>query len=324
MPERSELVNQFNAILRSILEIEPDRLARVDLGARLSFKGILDRSIEIQKICRRLSKVEQSGIPDGEFAKLNEYLGRVLEHFNTILRFDPTDGRHMQRHSSMPSDSVRVWNEAYSVFSPVIIFDAYGAAVEDSEKLLPELSKIRSEVQALVNGIKDDLKDSVLAKEAKHFLVEAEAQVKWSRAWFWITAGLSVALVVYAYCSLNAEIAALPVDAPVRRIVAVSLPRLIILSVSWFFVLLCARNYTACRHNHVVNRHRQNALAAFRTFAASPSDPQTKDAILIQATQCIFSPQSTGYLKGESEHQGMNQVIELIRSAPAKVALQAK
>jgi hypothetical protein len=73
------------------------------------------------------------------------------------------------------------------------------------------------------------------------------------------------------------------------------------------------RNYAASRHNLVVNRHRQNALSSFETFVKGAGDQQTKDAVLLQATQSIFVPQDSGFIRGESTPQPGSQIIEILR-----------
>jgi hypothetical protein len=73
------------------------------------------------------------------------------------------------------------------------------------------------------------------------------------------------------------------------------------------------RIYRAYKHNAVVNRHRANALATFEAFAKAASDMETKNAVLLQATQCIFAPQQTGYVSGEPETT-MPPVLEIVRN----------
>jgi hypothetical protein len=83
----------------------------------------------------------------------------------------------------------------------------------------------------------------------------------------------------------------------------------------FFGLFLSIRNYSANRHNEIVNRHRMNALRSFETFARSASDDATKNVVLIQATQAIFSPQATGYVKNDGENSPSSPIIELIRTA---------
>ena len=75
--------------------------------------------------------------------------------------------------------------------------------------------------------------------------------------------------------------------------------------------------YRAHRHNFVINRHRLNALSTFEAFAKATDDQQIKNAVLLQATQCIFGPQPTGYISGESESEGYPQILEIVRGMGA-------
>lgn len=85
-----------------------------------------------------------------------------------------------------------------------------------------------------------------------------------------------------------------------------------------FALVLSARNYGASRHNYVVNKHRNNALSSFQAFTASAADDQTKSAVLIQATQSIFSPQASGYVKTDGDNSPQTPVIEILRSVGGK------
>jgi hypothetical protein len=79
-------------------------------------------------------------------------------------------------------------------------------------------------------------------------------------------------------------------------------------------IIWCGRNYRAHRHTYVVNKHRQNAPSTFDTFINSAQDQQTKSAVLLQATQAIFAPHSTGYISQEGESGGLPQVFEIVRN----------
>jgi len=67
-------------------------------------------------------------------------------------------------------------------------------------------------------------------------------------------------------------------------------------------------------HNMIVNRHRQTALTTFQTFVDSTVDAGTRNSVLVQSTQAIFSPQPSGFLKTETEMPQVNQVTEIVRS----------
>lgn len=81
-----------------------------------------------------------------------------------------------------------------------------------------------------------------------------------------------------------------------------------------FALIWAARNYGAARHNYVVNKHRNNALGSFQAFSTSAADSQTKSAVLIQATQSIFTPQASGYVKSDGENSPSSPIVEILRS----------
>ena len=86
------------------------------------------------------------------------------------------------------------------------------------------------------------------------------------------------------------------------------------MSLLTFGITFASRHYSASLHNVVVNRHRQNALGSFQALASGAVDKEIKDAILLQATQAIYAPQSSGYVRGTSESRPMPGVVEIFRN----------
>ena len=77
------------------------------------------------------------------------------------------------------------------------------------------------------------------------------------------------------------------------------------------------KNYTAQKHLEVINIHRQNALETFDTFVAAAGDNrETRDAVLLAATDAIFDANQTGYLStkgsGPDSRSPVQQVIREI------------
>jgi hypothetical protein len=89
--------------------------------------------------------------------------------------------------------------------------------------------------------------------------------------------------------------------------------RILIFTVLTIGVTVCIRNYKAHKHNEVLNKHRYNALVTFETFTTGASgDPQTKSAVLLEATHTIFSNQNTGY-GNEGEVEAVSKIIEIVK-----------
>ena len=77
------------------------------------------------------------------------------------------------------------------------------------------------------------------------------------------------------------------------------------------------KNHTAQKHLEVINTHRQNALETFDTFvAAAEGNRETRDAVLLAATEAIFDTNQTGYLStratGPDSRSPVQQVIREI------------
>lgn len=79
-----------------------------------------------------------------------------------------------------------------------------------------------------------------------------------------------------------------------------------------FLTYLFAKNFLNHKHNAIVNKHRQNALATYRALVEAAGSPNVADVVLTHASACIFSPQSTGYAGGKTvDGATAKSVVEL-------------
>ncbi len=91
--------------------------------------------------------------------------------------------------------------------------------------------------------------------------------------------------------------------------------RFVILSLLLYAISFTGRNYNSMRHNLIVNEHRANSMRTFQAFVeAAGEDAETKNAVLIQATQSIFSAQASGYSHKESNPEPQPKIIEILSS----------
>ena len=73
------------------------------------------------------------------------------------------------------------------------------------------------------------------------------------------------------------------------------------------------KNYTAQKHLEVINTHRQNALETFDTFvAAAEGNRETRDAVLLSATEAIFDANQTGYLSAKGSSSDSRSPIQQV------------
>lgn len=177
-------------------------------------------------------------------------------------------------------------------------------------------------IDRALNEVRNAAVEAGVSQTSKYFHDEASEHRRTSFAWLGAT-GLSIVLLVLfslfgtsllTYLGNPEPLAGAENLVHVRYLAQKGL----IVFCLIFALILSAKNYGAARHNYVVNKHRNNALSSFQAFAASAADDQTKSAVLIQATQSIFSPQASGYVKTDGDNSPQTPVIEILRSVGGK------
>jgi hypothetical protein len=196
------------------------------------------------------------------------------------------------------------------------------ALASEAEQKKVTLAELEDRANGLVAALETTVQKTTIATHAQVFLDEASRNGKHAIGWLLAGGGVGLVLLWVVTKHLAEAIGgsgALAGPAPVNVGEAIheTVAKLIAYSVVGTLLLWIGRMYRAARHNEVVNRHRSNALKCFEALTRSTTDPATHSAILIQATQSIFSPQVTGFSDKDGESTGGNQVFEIYRSMSA-------
>ncbi len=76
----------------------------------------------------------------------------------------------------------------------------------------------------------------------------------------------------------------------------------LLVSLSIYAIVFCAKNYKTQKHNYTINQHKAMSLfASVELLDNEKLSPNTKEQILMQATNAIFSHQHSGYNNNDSE-----------------------
>lgn len=190
--------------------------------------------------------------------------------------------------------------------------------VQKSEEFQTERDNKLAEVDHALSSIRSAAAEAGVSQNSVHFQKEAQDHYVSSGRWLVAIILLSVLLVSFSLWGTRL-LDMVGIDDPggsadVIQQVRFYLQKAIILFVLIFALILATKNYNSARHNYVVNKHRSNSLSSFTTFVASASDEQTKNAVLLQATQSIFSHQPTGYIKIDGENSPQSTVVEVLRN----------
>ena len=204
-----------------------------------------------------------------------------------------------------------------------ILKDLDASGLSNAEEEIRQASKRAQQTLREMEGLSAKAKEAAaivgVGQHASYFDDEASGHTKVSFRWLVLTVFLALAAAVYSLWSFRQSVSMAGEGAVAWWPHLTYLTsRLVVLSVIFFGIGWSARNYRAHKHNEIVNRHRQNALRTFETFARAADDKDTKDAVLLQATKSIFEAQSSGYLVGEPEKIPSSTVIEVLRKAMSK------
>jgi hypothetical protein len=318
--------------LDALAEIEPQSLVRADiLGKDLSFEPGLPYFRRTLDLFRRLSDINLDGIP---FEVLNSLTSVTQEASELLQRIQTFTVQSNPQNPGAARDQLinqvrDRWGVYYQAITPVLAYagrqgvdldslerETRGtlALVKDiATETRAESQKILTEMQGALDRVRQAAAEAGVAQHAIHFKQEAEAHRKHTYWWLGFAAVFGAATIAYGLYSFGSELHSSITKSSTGSLLILAFSRFIVISVLSYGVIFCARNYAASQHNFVVNRHRQNALSTFETFVKAASDPSTKDAVLIEATQSIFSPQTTGYLSDEAVPQQAGQIIEIVR-----------
>ena len=185
-------------------------------------------------------------------------------------------------------------------------------------------SRLRKELEAIVSAARDAAGTVGVGAHAGHFREAADEHEKAAHHWLWATgiaATVAVIAAAYNYAeALRPGASDGSASGPVlgaAYITQLVTAKLILFSLLASAVIWCGRVSLSQKHKKVLDRHHPNALSSFETFvAASGSDEQTKNAVLLEATRSIFAPQPTGYNSAEAENSGPTQMLEIMRTLP--------
>ncbi len=331
--EETAARDKLNTALAELAEITPQSLVRrEELGTTMSFAGGLAYFERTLKLFRDLFECELHGAPHSVLNQLADQTEVALSEFKGVQEFSPENQPEnpVAARDTLINTIRDRYDNYYKVITPHISYAIrkgtdFEALEKTAREIVAEIHSIGAEVQEgktaleqetgeILASMRRAVAEAGVSQHNIHFSEEAGRQEKAAIGWLKATvafAVLALALAVYSiwYYSFTA------VELSVSRTIQLVVAKVVAFSVLSFGIVWSAKNYRAHRHNFVVNRHRQNALSTFEAFVKAASDDDTKNAVLLRATEAIFSPVPSGYVEREREGQFTPQVIEVLRAA---------
>jgi hypothetical protein len=334
--QEKEQRDKLQKALQSLSEITPESLVRgEDLGKVLDFSGGINAFRRVLELFKELAKCSLDDVSHSKMRSLAEKAEEALKRFREIQEF--TVQKYPNNPESKRDDLIsqvqNSYDTMYDTIMPVLGYFARKstdleaiayeakqgvAAIRTLEtKAKEEYETAKLEVHQLLESMRKAAGEAGVSQNAIYFAQEAKEHAaqaeKWLTKVYWMVGIVSaIALGLSFYYAFGNY------DLSPAHTVQFAISKIIFFSVLFFALAVCNRNYRAHRHNYVVNKHRQNALATFETFVKGTSDEATKNAVLLKSAETIFTSIPTGYISKDSEPQGTSQVFEIVRSVLGK------
>lgn len=287
-----------------------------------NYKILYDTHIPVLvEIFQALAKCEFYFLPKSEVGTLTSLARKVQELYSRSQAQNVSN----EERSYLIQESQDLYSKS---FTPVATVIAYWTSKETdvasfqnrADEAVEQITKKNKEAENILKQLQETTQKATIEQEAIHFSEEAQGHKKSSYAWLLASVAIAALTLWFAWDNYSYFRRLLSPTEPqiiatltTAQSIQLGLSKLFLFSFLVGGIIWSGRVYRAHRHNYVVNKHRQNALNTFKTFVGSTQDPQTKNAVLLQATQCIFMPQATGYITQEGDSAGHPQILEIVR-----------
>ncbi|MBA7570551.1 hypothetical protein ES708_12303 [subsurface metagenome] len=328
--DEEEIRLRFKSTLELITNYTIDSLVRTDeLGTKSNFEKFKPEFEIILELYRSLKNIKNlNSIPIANLETLHEKATKTLMNFDKIKRFDPIKTPDsVQARNNLINNIKSNYTETFNASTPLIAyFSTKRIDIEemlDNERhtitaIIKEMIEQKEKTEQSVSEIQDALEivrnataEIGVSQHAAHFNKQANEHKAKTKKWLITTISLAVATLGFGFylAFFSTDISKLNNVQSIQD----SIAKLVIFSVLSTATIWVGKIYKFQWHNYIVNKHRQNALSSFETFVkAAKGDEQTKNAVLLQATQAIFSAQSSGFVSG-NEQSTTPQILEIFK-----------
>jgi len=311
----TQIENQINRFLD--LKIDKGLIRRDDLGAELCFVDLTNFVEPLRKLFKRIMNEMDWDIASNQTgSKFQTELNNLNSRLDEIQKFNANQGNVQQRNNII-TNFTNAYNGLTDAGSILITQNSViNPAIESAENtvrtLEKKLSDQLSKAELIVGNIERISGEAGVSKYSQSFADISRDYKKSANIWLGVSIG-SILLLIGGGIFILEKYSGATEPA---EIINNTISKIILLTGLIYFVTLNLRNYKANRHNQIVNKHKATALNTFKVFidAADEHDPQTQNAILLEATRTIFGTVNTGFLNGNTDSADLSpKVIEIFK-----------
>ena len=311
-------LDRYREALDAIVQADPKSFSEVSgHGVTLDLRECVPVVERIVGVFRRIRDSDLGAIPTNRRPTLAQEIHRTQMEFERVHGLDTRN----QSPQNISSSLEGVYQEVYTNLSPILAhvgtdpagFDELRRQAETAVGEITSAGEQASRMLEESNTALEQIKKAAAeAGVSQHAVIFGDVAKRHRRTSHWWLAGSGILALATLWLAwqMTGDLAGRSLPDTIQFVAA----RVILFGVMTYALVSAVRTYRAEAHNHVVNAHRHHALSTFETFTAASSDEATKNAVLMQATQCIFSHRPSGFGHREDDTAPQSQVLELTRN----------
>ncbi|MDH5675997.1 MAG: hypothetical protein OEZ06_27995 [Myxococcales bacterium] len=320
---RQKKIDDATESLKRVHDFDVKTLARTDLGT-LNFEDAIPHARRLVELSQQVALEILDGLPMAQLDLMKSQAVATYARLQQVLDFN-LDGQNPKAErdgliNQLEADYDPLWQQLQQAISysarrqmnfASLEREARGhmQLVKDAgSRLQGELEESKKEAAEILEEIRKVAAEQGVSQQAIYFKEECDDHAKRADEWLKTTKGATIALGVFAFATIFLHKWRWLAPTNDYETVQLAVSKVLVFATIASFVVLSARNFLAHRHNAVVNKHRQNALVTYQALVEAAADSSNREIILVHASECIFSPQPTGFGKGEKSDGSFSMV----------------
>ena len=324
-------------------EIDLEELKRSNLsGSGLSFESVHPDLLVVYEMFREILTSPREILVNSAHAEVQNVRGNLPQFYEIaqkIRDFDINVENPSETHANLLKEISDFCGSVKSPLSQTIAYlkskqveqlesqinttvDAtvknLGTEVSRAKKLNDEAEAKEKERQQELERLKLELQNYLAEKPISQYksIFADQAKRHKNAAWVWLgVTGVLTLIFSSIFWWLLKDLG--PVGSQPSVILQNLFTKGFFLSLIYLLLHRSIKNYTAQKHLEIINCHRQNALETFDAFvAAAEGNRETRDAVLLAATDAIFDANQSGYLSVKtSRSDSAGPIQQVVRAA---------
>lgn len=325
--EEAKAKEELNDVLEKLSEFTSETLIqREKLGTDLHFEAGVPYFARILRLFEDVRLADLDGVPLNLLQAIKKHAHSAFDLFSRIQNFSTAVDNPRAQRDALITEAQDNYQSYYGTIAPPLAyagkkgtdFSELERRAKDTadrvDQILNEakadVAKAQKEASTVLESIRNVAAESGVTQHQIHFENEAKTEGRSAVAWLVATIIFGVFALGFAFNSVDFFVTAPDLSLP--QLAQIAIAKVLTFSVLSFGLIWCSSIYKTHKHNYVINRHRRNALGTFEAFAKATEDVDVKNAVLLRATEAIFSPAATGYSSPATETKGGARFLEIL------------